>query len=116
VTSRWVPVAGAARRQLTRGSGARGAGPVRESGCLGHAVRCCVLLLICTVVVAVPSVCCSVKLPLSRPNSFLPLSFHSPPHRGEGRGSRVVLFVAGGSRNQNNFSSNSINARKVDVL
>ena len=56
-------------------------------------------LLICIVVVPVPSVCCSVKLPLSRPTSFLPVSFHSPLRRGEGwlRGA----FVAGGSWNQN---------------
>jgi len=31
---------------------------------------CRVFLLVCIVVVPVPSVCCSVKLPLSRPTSF----------------------------------------------
>jgi len=49
-------------------------------------------LLIC-IVVAVPFVCCSVKLPLSRPISFLLVSFHSPPHPGGGRGSRVALLL-----------------------
>jgi len=39
VPSRWVPVRGAAPWDLTRGSGARGTGPVRESGCLGCAIR-----------------------------------------------------------------------------
>jgi len=49
--------------------------------------------LFCIVVVAVPSVCCSVKLPLSQPTSFLPVSFHSPPHPGGGRGGRVALLL-----------------------
>jgi len=59
---------GEARPELTHGSGARGAGPVRESGSVLRSVLSC-FLLIC-IVVAVPSVCCSVKLPLSRPTSF----------------------------------------------
>jgi len=50
-------------------------------------------LLICVIVVPVPFVCCSVKLPLSQPTSFLPVSFHSPPHRGGRRGSRVALLL-----------------------
>jgi len=50
-------------------------------------------LLICIVVVTVLFVCCSVKLPLSRPTGFLPVSFHSPPHAGGGRGCRVVLLL-----------------------
>jgi len=50
-------------------------------------------LLICIVVVTVPFVCCSVKLPLFRPTGFLPVSFHSPPHHGGGRGGRVVLLL-----------------------
>jgi len=49
--------------------------------------------LICIIVVTVPFVCCSVKLPLSRPTSFLPVSFHSPPHPGEGRGGHVALLL-----------------------
>jgi len=50
-------------------------------------------LLICIVIVPVPSVCCSVKLSLSQPTSFLPLSFHSPPHASGGRGDRVALLL-----------------------
>jgi len=49
--------------------------------------------LFCIVVVPVPFVCCSVKLPLSRPTSFLPVSFHSPPHPGRGRGGRLALLL-----------------------
>ena len=70
VPSRWVPVGGAARWELTRGLGARGAGPVRESGCLGRAVCRCVFSLSVLLFVAVPFVCCSVKLPLSRSTGF----------------------------------------------
>jgi len=40
VMSRWVPVGGAARWELTHGSGGCGAGPVRESGSV---VRVCIL-------------------------------------------------------------------------
>jgi len=94
VMSRWVPVGeGAARQGLTRGLGACGAGPVRESGCLGRAVHCCVFSLFVLLLFLFPSVCCSVKLPLSRPTSFLPLSFHSPLHAGRGRGGRVALLL-----------------------
>jgi len=42
-------------------------------------------LLICTVVVPVPFVCCSVKLPLSRPTSFclfLSILLHTPARGG----------------------------------
>ena len=49
--------------------------------------------IICIVVVPVPSVCCSVKLPLSRPTSFCLFSSHSPPHPGGGRGGRVALLL-----------------------
>jgi len=48
-------------------------------------------LLICIVVVTVPFVCCSVKLPLSRPTSFCLFPFSSAP--GEGRGGHVVLLL-----------------------
>jgi len=61
---------GAARRELTCGLWGRGAGPVRESGCLGRAVRCCVFSLFVPLLFLFPSVCCSVKLPLSRPTGF----------------------------------------------
>ena len=65
VTSRWVPVGGggAAGTLSQLGSARRRCGP-RERVCF-----CRVFLLIC-IVVTVPSVCCSVKLPLSRPTSF----------------------------------------------
>ena len=55
--SRCVPVGGAARRGLIRGSGACGAGPVRERGSVVRSVLSC-FLLICIIVVPVPSVCC----------------------------------------------------------
>jgi len=60
---------GGERGELTRGSGVRGAGPVQESGSVVRSVLAC-FLLICIVVVPVPFVCCSVKLPLSQPTSF----------------------------------------------
>jgi len=48
--------------------GSMGTGPGELlSGSCG---LCCAFLLICIVVVTVPFVCCSVKLPLSRPTSF----------------------------------------------
>ena len=91
-----VLVGGAARRELARGSGACGAGAVRESG----SVFLSCFLLICIVVVPVPSVCCSVKLPLSPPTGFCLFSFHSPPHRGGGRGGRVALLLPAAAENQ----------------
>ena len=51
-------------------------------------------LLIYIIVVPVPFVCCSVKLPLSRHTGFLRISFHSLPHHGRGRGGRVALLLA----------------------
>jgi len=38
------------------------------------------------------SLCCSVKLPLSRPTSFCLFSFHSPPHPSGRRGSRAATW------------------------
>jgi len=66
VPSFWVPVGGAARRERSRGSGACGAGAVRESGSVfvvfsPYLCHCCSCF---------PSVCCSVKLTLSRPTGF----------------------------------------------
>jgi len=71
VPSFWVLMRGAGWWDLSRGLGARGAGPVRS----GKAALWVVLfvlcfVLICIVVVSVPFVCCSVKLPLSRPTGF----------------------------------------------
>ena len=87
VTSRWVPVGGAAQQIETHGLGGRGAGAVRESGCLGRVVRCCVFSLFVPLLLLFPSVCCSVKLPLSRPTSFCLFLFILLP------------TLAGGSRN-----------------
>ena len=87
---------GAGRGEITRGSGGHSGGSVRESGSVLWALFCCFVLcipLFCIVVVPVPFVCCSVKLPLSRSTSFLPVSFHSPPHPGRGMGGRVVLLL-----------------------
>jgi len=93
VLSRWVPVGGAARQELTRGSGVCGAGPVRESGSVGSCSLFCVFPLSVSLLLLFPFLCCSVKLPLSQPTGFLPVSFHSPPHRGGGRGGRVALLL-----------------------
>jgi len=70
VPSRGVPVGeGAARRDSL--AARERAVPVLSgrTPLWGRAV-CSVYPLFCTVVVPVPSVCCSVKLPLSRPTSF----------------------------------------------
>jgi len=66
----WVPVGRSWGRELSRGSEAQA---VVQSGRAAFWVMRFVLciLLICIVVVTVPFVCCSVKLPLSRPTSFL---------------------------------------------
>jgi len=77
--------------------------------CTGHQVvrvSLCILLfvlyivLISIVVVTVLLVCCSVKLPLSQPTSFLPFSFHFPPHPSGGTGNRATAwpFAAGHSQ------------------
>ena len=108
-----VPVGGAARRGLTRGLGGQGAGPVRESGCLGRAVHCCVFSLFVSLLFLFPSVCCSVKLPLSRTHQFLPFSFHSPPQASRGRGGRVALLLPATAKtktsSKSNFSWSSLN-------
>jgi len=82
---------GVAREELGRGR--EGSAVVQSERAV---VFCGFLLyipLFCIVVVTVPLVCCSVKLPLSRPTSFLTVYFHSPPHPGGGRGGRVTLFL-----------------------
>jgi len=87
---------GVARQELTHGSGGHSGSSVRESGSVLRALFCGFVLcnpLFCIVVVPVPLVCCSVKLPLSRPTSFLPVYFHSPPHCGRGRVGRMALFL-----------------------
>ena len=97
----WVPVGeGAAQRELSGGSGACSGGVVWESGSVVQSVLSC-FLLISIVVVTVPFVCCSVKLPLSQPPGFCLFffPFSSAPRQGERRPRGA--FVAGGSRNQN---------------
>jgi len=69
VPSCWVPVGGSRRRELSCGSGARSGGGWWEWLCLFLLFVLCILL-ISIIVVPVPFVCCSVKLPLSRPTSF----------------------------------------------
>jgi len=92
VPSCWVPVGG--RRGGNSLAARERAAPVLSGRTALWVVRFMLcFLLSCIVVVPVPSVCCSVKLPLSRPTSFLPLSFHSPPHRGGGRGGRMALLL-----------------------
>ena len=59
---------GAGRRELTCGSGAFGGGRWEQLCPFLLFVLC--FPLICIIVVPVPFVCCSVKLPLSRPTSF----------------------------------------------
>jgi len=79
---------GAARRELTRGSGGHKSGSVRESGSALQALFCGFVFyipLFCIIVVAVPLVCCSVKWPLSRPTSFclfLSILLRTPAGRG----------------------------------
>jgi len=96
VPSCWVPVGGAARWELTRGLGGLSGGAVRESGSVLRALFCGFVQcnsLFCIFAVPVPFVCCSVKLPLSRPTSFCLFSFHSSLHPGGGRGGLVALLL-----------------------
>jgi len=80
VLSCWVPVGG------KRGDGTaqeRAATAVREALSAVCFVLC--IPLFCIVVVTVPFVCCSVKLPLSRPTSFclfLSILLRIPAGRG----------------------------------
>jgi len=89
VPSCWVPGAAGTPSRL----GSKGGGPVRESGSLGCAVcvvfspylyRCCYcsLCLLFCITALIPT------------HQFLPVSCHSPPHPGGGRGGHVVLFLA----------------------
>ena len=74
VPSCWVPVGGRERHGgNSRGSGGQSGGAVRENGSVLRALFCRFVLcnpLFCIVFVPVPFLCCSVKLPLSRPTSF----------------------------------------------
>jgi len=70
----------------------------RRRSCLGELLSgsCGSLLcflLICIIVFTVPSVCYSVKLALSRPTGFLPVSFSFSSAPCGGRGGRVALLL-----------------------
>jgi len=74
---------GAGQQELTRSSGAHSGGPGELVSVLCGLCR--VFLLICIIVVPVPFVCCSVKLPLSRPTGFclfLSIFLHTPAGGG----------------------------------
>jgi len=79
------------------------AAAVQESGSVLRALFCGFVLcipLFCTVVVPVPSVCCSVKLPLSRPTSvclFLSILLRTPV----GGGAAAWRFCCRPQPNQN---------------
>ena len=78
VVSRWVPVGAAGAHSLL--------GSVRRRCCSGDRVCFCrVFSLSVSLLFLFPSVCCSVKLPLSRPTSFCLLLFillHTPAGGG----------------------------------
>jgi len=108
VPSRWVQVGGAARRELTRGLGACGGGGLGEWLCCVVCFSC--FLLICIVVVPVPSVCCSVKLPLCRPTSFcllLAILLRTPA----GGGAAVWRFCCWRQPNQHSMLVNLFGKR-----
>jgi len=74
-----------------------------ESGCVLLALFCWFVLcicLICIVVVAVPFVCCSVKLPLSQPTSFC-LFLSILLRRPAGGGADTWHFCCWSQPNQN---------------
>jgi len=68
VPSCWVPVGGSWAAGTLSWLGSTEWRPVRAALWVVRFVLC--FPLICIVVVTVPFVCCSVKLPLSRPTSF----------------------------------------------
>jgi len=90
VLSCWVLAGGswAVGRQSGLGSARQQA--VRAALCVLLFVLC--IPLICIVVVPVPFVCCSVKLPLCQPTSFCLFPFHSPPHPSGVRGGRTAAW------------------------
>jgi len=92
VPSRWVPVGGGSGVVGTHSR--LGSAQWRSGRAALWVVRFVLCFhLICIVVVTVPFVCCSVKLPLSRPTSFCLFSSHSLPHPGRGRGGCMVLLL-----------------------
>ena len=101
VTSRWVPVGGARRREGTRGLGGRSAGPVSGERLSGLHCSLLCFLLICIVGVPVfPLFAVLLNCPYPDPPvsaCFFP--FSSAPRRGEGR--LRGAFVASCSQNKN---------------
>jgi len=90
--------------------------------CMGHRVvrvALCIslfvlyTLLISIVFVIVCFICCSAKLPLPRPTSFLPFSSHYPPHPsgGEGPYSHHVAFCC-----QPQPKCNTVEKHKSSIL
>ena len=75
--------------------------------CLWERVCCSSLCHIFSLSVSLlllfPLFCCSVKLPVSRPTTFLPVYFHSPPHRGRGRSGRVALLLPAAAETKQEF-------------
>ena len=76
------------------------------------------ILLICIVVVTVHFICCSVKLPLSRPTIFLPFCFSSPPCPSGGRGGRATAwpFFADHGQTTTNFFSKLVETWHRDAI
>jgi len=105
VPSWWVPVGkgGGAAGTLSRLRRAEQRFGPREQFC--SAGLFCIFPFFCIFVVPVPFVCCYVKLPLSRPTSFLPVSFHSPLHPAGGRGGRVALLLPAAAKTRTKGTS-----------
>ena len=84
---------GSGAGELTRSSGRLGAGPVRESSCLGRAVRCRVFSLSVPLLLLFPLFAVLLNCPYPHPPVSAYFLFHSPPHAGRGRGGRVALLL-----------------------
>jgi len=82
---------GVGRQELTRGSGARCGGPVRESGSVVQSVLFCIFPLSVSWLFLFPLFAVLLNCPYPDPPVFA--SFCSPPHRDGGRGGRVALLL-----------------------
>ena len=80
---------GGAAGTHSRGSGACGAGTVQESG----SVFCRVFSLFVSLLLLFPLFAVLLNCPYPDPPVFCLFSFHSPPHRGGGRGGRMALLL-----------------------
>jgi len=109
VPSCWVLVGELAGGKAVTARECAGHRAVRVALCISLFVL--YILFISIVVVTVPFVCCSVKLPLSRPTSVF-FSFHSPAHPSGGRAYRATAlpFIAGHGQTatQGQLTTNSI--------